>query len=417
MTLTKASVRAKVKTCKDCNVTRQFHWAKNDGGKFVLIEHVAATSTAKGVARGAVIADTWLHVCGVTPNGLIGSDDDDSPKGEVPPAPYGTESEEDQARRDADPVPSPANSDVPAPLPAGMTPEQKAALEALGTIFGGSKQEIDRDEIVKIAREVVGSVVFPTKTVVIRDGNETEVQGTSHYQLASVIRASRRRNVMLVGPAGSGKSHIASQVAEAFNLPFYNLSLTSQTPVSAINGYMNATGDYVRTAFREAYEHGGVFCLDETDNGHPNTLGAINSAIANGVHAFADGMVKRHNDFRIIATANTYGRGATRAYVGRNQLDAAFLNRFVKRTIQYDAALELSMCHATGVSNETVVKVLDYIARVRKNADANGIQVIVSPRQSEAMCDLIAEGDTFDEAIDAAVRDGLADDVWSKLTA
>ena len=77
------------------------------------------------------------------------------------------------------------------------------------------------------------------------------------------------------------------------------------------------------------YEHGGVFLLDEIDACDSNTLLAINLAIANGYcnvpNRHGNPVAHRHPNFIVIATANTLGRGATRSYAGRNQLDEASL--------------------------------------------------------------------------------------------
>jgi hypothetical protein len=44
---------------------------------------------------------------------------------------------------------------------------------------------------------------------------------------------------------------------------------------------------------------------------NPNILGILNSALSNGYMAFPDKQVARHKDFVAIATANTFGAGAT----------------------------------------------------------------------------------------------------------
>jgi cobaltochelatase CobS len=51
-------------------------------------------------------------------------------------------------------------------------------------------------------------------------------------------------------------------------------------------GYMDAHGKLVRTLLREAYEHGGVFLLDEIDAGNPGVLTVLNALLANGQVGF-----------------------------------------------------------------------------------------------------------------------------------
>ena len=134
-------------------------------------------------------------------------------------------------------------------------------------------------------------------------------------------------NQMLVGPAGSGKTTLAAQVAQALNLEFY-FTGALQTKYDII-GFIDGNGIYHRTAFRNAFENGGVFLWDEIDSSDARAMVAFNSALENDTADFPDGNVKRHPDFISIASANTYGRGADRMYIGRNHLDAATLDRFV----------------------------------------------------------------------------------------
>lgn len=240
--------------------------------------------------------------------------------------------------------------------------------------------------------------------------------GDTHRMLPEVAKALLVEHVMMVGPAGTGKSTIAEQAAEALGLSFYSISLSPQTSESKFLGYLDANGAYHRTLFREAFENGGVFHVDEIDNGHPSILAVLNAALANSQMAFPDGMVKRHCDFRVIASANTYGRGFTRQYVGRQQLDAATLDRFTVITIDIDPALERALCHSTGADAATVDKVLTYIDKLRSRAATEGLQVILSPRASVGMCRLLHAGFDWDAAVDARVRRGLDDDTWRKLT-
>jgi cobaltochelatase CobS len=54
--------------------------------------------------------------------------------------------------------------------------------------------------------------------------------------------------------------------------------------------------------------------------------------------------IPRSPNFILLAGANTYGTGASRIYNGRNQLDGAFLNRWLTASIDYDTELERTLC-------------------------------------------------------------------------
>src|SRR5690606_7558053 len=87
-------------------------------------------------------------------------------------------------------------------------------------------------------------------------------------------------NVWLAGPAGSGKTTAAEQVAKALKLKFYfNGAIDTEYKLS---GFVDAHGRIVSTAFREAYTNGGVYLFDEVDASLPSATLAFNAALANG---------------------------------------------------------------------------------------------------------------------------------------
>lgn len=71
----------------------------------------------------------------------------------------------------------------------------------------------------------------------------------------------------MVGPAGSGKTTIASQVAQALGLDFYCYGAISQA--FEFLGYYDANGKYVETDFYRAFKHGGLVLMDEMDASTP----------------------------------------------------------------------------------------------------------------------------------------------------
>lgn len=90
----------------------------------------------------------------------------------------------------------------------------------------------------------------------------------SHKALPDVLlMVANGTSPFLVGPAGSGKTTLAEQVATCLNRPFYMASRV--TSEYKLVGFVDANGKTVRTQFREAYEHGGVFLFDEVDASDP----------------------------------------------------------------------------------------------------------------------------------------------------
>jgi hypothetical protein len=161
---------------------------------------------------------------------------------------------------------------------------------------------------------------------------------------------------------------------------------------------MDAMQNYVRTVFRNAYENGGLFLLDEIDAGNSNVLIQLNAALANNYMSFPDGMIRRHDNFRIVASANTFGLGASRQYVGRNQLDAATLDRFVVLSWDIDDNLEQSL--AGGKYGPAWLDVVRY---VRSFVDDQGLRVVVSPRATQRGSLLLSHGMDFNDVLHMAL--------------
>lgn len=254
--------------------------------------------------------------------------------------------------------------------------------------------DVTKSELLELAESVRPIEIRTPK------GNK-KLTGVRHHQFENLLKIVSTGNpVLMVGPAGTGKTQGAAQVAEALELKFYSISVGSQTSKSDLQGYLDATHHYVRTQFREAYEHGGIFLLDEADAGNSNVLILLNAALSNGYMAFPDGMVQAHPDFRMIATANTFGHGANRQYVGRNQLDAATLDRFVVLTWDIDPKVET---HMAGTSDEGK-KWLKVVKAVRKRVtDELELRVVVSPRATKRGAELLAAGMPFDTVLQVAL--------------
>ncbi len=229
-----------------------------------------------------------------------------------------------------------------------------------------------------------------------------------HFLFPTLVKLlALRQHVWLVGPAGSGKTTVVEQAAAACGLEFGSISVGEQTMLSQIVGYMSPAGTLVRSVFRDRYEHGGVFLLDEVDAGNANVLTAINSALANGQCAFPDGMVQRHKDFVCVAAGNTFGIGANRVYVGRCQIDGATRDRFAFLEFPYDEKLEEALCDNA-----------DWCARVRSVRAAVlklGVRHVVSPRASISGARMLSAGFALADVENMVLWRGLDSDARSRV--
>lgn len=195
----------------------------------------------------------------------------------------------------------------------------------------------------------------------------------------------------LYGPAGSGKSTLASKVAEALNIPFYSVSSLQQK--YELEGYTDAVGEFVQTAFYKAMAEGGVFCFDEISTTSGEVQVAFNTAAAQLVYNFPKmGMVKAHPDFHIIACDNSTGRGGDKRYISRFQLDASTLDRYNFVEVGYSDEHDLNMA----AGDKDLVK---FMKDMRKVLDASNTTYLATPRASKAIKALQATGMSDKDAL------------------
>lgn len=253
------------------------------------------------------------------------------------------------------------------------------------------------DAVVKDELDMVRKLL-PLK-IIINDKAYT-TKGLTHENMPWLLETmALRLSPLMVGTPGTGKSHAAKQAAEVLGLTFDSMSVGLQTSKADILGYMHAGGDYVPSLFRHAYENGGVFLMDEIDAGNPNVLVIINAALSNKVSGFPDGMVERHKDFIFVGAANTYGLGQDRQYVGRNQLDAATLDRFAYVDWPIDEALEYALIYPY----ENGPRWIKVVRAIRHYIYSNKIQMVVSPRMSIKGAALLDAGQAFDRVVQSVV--------------
>jgi cobaltochelatase CobS len=330
----------------------------------------------------------------------------------------------------ATPTPTPP---PPAAAPSNAQPAVEQAFAVLAQAFGGKvsseeiKQQvadITRPEMEKL-RDVAGMMLQAIEAskqeneklraelragtpqlieVRTEDGGNIRKVGRQHFLFPLLLKImASRSHAYLAGPAGSFKTSTSHAAAESLGLPFYATSVCQQTTKTDLLGFfVPGTGQYMPTDFRRAFENGGVFLLDEIDAGNANVLAVLNAALANSAMGFPDGMIQRHRDFILIAAGNTYGQGANREYVGRNQLDAATLDRFAFVDFPYDTGLEAEYCGVSGRPSPavnlsqggtpTADAWLDRVAAVRASAEKQKIRAVFSTRASIMGVKLAAQG-------------------------
>lgn len=291
--------------------------------------------------------------------------------------------------------------------------DAKALLDILNRAKGG-KAELDEARVIDLIK--THSVAQPVRIEYREKHTGEHKQALAHRDFQKLLKAvSSGENVWLVGPAGTGKTTAAEQVATVLGLEFhFNGALDSE---HKLLGFVDAQGRIVSRPFRKAWTEGGVYLFDEVDASLPQALLAFNAALANGIVDFPDGTVRKHPNFVCIAGANTIGQGATVEYNGRYKPDAAFVDRFCMFRWDVDETLERTLALSKLADKELGNKWVDLVQKVRRKIAAEGsVKHVVSPRASIGGCALLHAGFTWEEAIESRLRKGLDAAVWARVS-
>ena len=265
------------------------------------------------------------------------------------------------------------------------------AIKESPASLDGVISEIAKLEGRKAAYEAVMDI-GPAELHVYQGEHTAVVKGAKHQEFEKAVKlAVNREPIFLIGPTGSGKSYMARQVAQATlrqdgtgePLPYSEVPCSAGISEGHLMGKLLPTGErgsfeFNHAALSGAYSSGGFCTLEEIDGCDPNTLLCVNSAIAGEEMALPnnpwEGSVDKHGDFVMCIVGNTWGMGADRMYVGRAQLDFAFLDRFALNTIEvdYDKKLETVLCPDS--------ELLDLLWLWRRRIADNKLRRIVSTR-------------------------------------
>lgn len=240
------------------------------------------------------------------------------------------------------------------------------------------------------------------------------IEGAHPCAAALARNVTLGMHTLIKGPAGSGKTHAVRQLAEALKRPLFIVGFLADG--FQVTGFMNVQGEFVETEVSKYAEAtNALLLLDEFDGYNPNAALVLNTALANGVLVTAKGQIHIDHSNVIIATANTWGIGATTEYVGRNRMDAATLDRFAKLEWDYDVDFELRIAMAqSGVTSERIPRT---VQAIRANARKLGYKWVISPRATIMYCKLRKAGVDTREALRATCLSQADDEQYARAIA
>ena len=278
------------------------------------------------------------------------------------------------------------------------------------------KSEI-RGEIITI---LAGFGIKQQKELIVRtDKGETLSKlddETMHPMLTRVLKlAARGESIYLFGPAGSGKTFGACQIARILGRECIVQTMPGVT-AGKILGFVDAGGREVLTAFIKAFVEGHVFVADEFDRTIPSVAAAFNSALANRWFTVGNQTIRAHENFVFIATGNTDMRGATRQYTAAQPLDLSTAARFAFIHWGYDEPTETAIVSKLLPDGHNAL--LDRGRKLRAALALDKVDTVWSgPREMEKIALDLLDGATMREAVNAWVWRGYPADAVAKYEA
>ncbi|MBN9542930.1 MAG: AAA family ATPase [Alphaproteobacteria bacterium] len=210
-----------------------------------------------------------------------------------------------------------------------------------------------------------------------------------------------RKNVLVQGLHGTGKSTHIEQVASRLNWPVLRVNLDGNLSRSEFIGrdYIVIKNDKQVLEFKEGLLPWSVkrpiaLILDEYDAAKPDFLFILQRLLENDrklVLIDENIVIDPHTDFRIFATSNTLGSGDFLGiYAGTNQLNQAQLDRwhicvnlnYISKEVEKKLILQKVAGIKDIISDEKLDQYLTCFELLRKAFTMGEISFAMSPRTS-----------------------------------
>ena len=230
-----------------------------------------------------------------------------------------------------------------------------------------------------------------------------------------VRSAVRGKNIMMVGPAGCGKTQAAKALPIATDRPFFYFNLgATQDPRATLIGnthFKNGQTTFDESAFVKAIQtENAVILLDELSRAHPEAWNILMTVLDEGQRYLRldedidAPTIRVASGVSFIATANIGTE-----YTSTRVLDRALMDRF--EIIEVDIlSLDreeslLTKRYGDVVEKDLIHAVADIADATRKEwrSEEGKLTTMVSTRMTVRVCELLADGFTLLEASEVAI--------------
>jgi len=226
------------------------------------------------------------------------------------------------------------------------------------------------------------------------------------YLVRSVIRG---KNIMMVGPAGCGKTQAAKSLPDAMKNPFFYFNLgATQDPRSTLIGnthFKKGETIFDKSPFVKAIEtENAIILLDELSRAHPEAWNILMTVLDEGQRylrldeSVNAPIIKVANGVSFIATANIGTE-----YTSTRVLDRALMDRFEIIEVDILSLEQESILLAKRfpeIDPTLINSVADIADSTRKEwrSEEGKLSTMISTRMTVRICELLADGFDLAEA-------------------
>jgi len=229
-----------------------------------------------------------------------------------------------------------------------------------------------------------------------------------------VRSAVRGKNIMMVGPAGCGKTQAAKSLPEATNRPFFYFNLgATQDPRATLIGnthFKDGATVFDKSPFVKALEtENAIILMDELSRAHPEAWNILMTVLDEGQRylrldeSYDSPVINVAKGVSFIATANIGTE-----YTSTRVLDRALMDRFEiieVDILSLEQEIDLLSKRFPQLDKELIVSVADIASTTRsewRNEDGK-LSTMISTRMTVRLCDLLTDGFDLGEAAEVAI--------------
>jgi len=225
--------------------------------------------------------------------------------------------------------------------------------------------------------------------------------------------------VLLIGPAGSGKSRAVKEIFKERGQLLRVVSCTPRLNANDLEGDFDLIVENGKQATKFsptnpvlASQHGDGLLFDEVDAAPAEAMYSVYRLLDGEemhiVRKGKDAIVQRHPELRIVGTQNTEGRGDDRGlYHGRSHQDEAFLDRWevtIRVTYPEPDDEVTILCGRTGISEVQAKRIVAAANAFRASLrEGDEIMFTCTLRRTLAVARNLARGHTPRRAWEFAV--------------